>query len=167
MNDFLQTNALETAITKESLTQLMDGFAPATLLPDISRLFGSLATVCRVCVMIGPIVLLALGLAYLLFSPKEANYYFGYRCYYGMGSPEAWRYTQRMAGLIWSLLGLILTAVLLVSSMGYGGKATIEVVDAAVTSLTCELVLTVLSCLAINGLVMYHFNRSGGRRYRN
>ena len=65
MNDILQTGALESAITKESIKQLMDGFDPATLLPDISRLFGSLATVCRVCVMIGPIVLLALGLAYL------------------------------------------------------------------------------------------------------
>jgi hypothetical protein len=72
-----------------------------------------------------------------------------------------------MAGLIWSLLGLILTAVMLVSTMGYGGKAIVEVVDAAVTGLIWELVLTVLSCLAINGLVMYHFNRSGGRRYRN
>ena len=81
MNDILQTDVLETAITKESIKQLMDGFDPAQLLPDLSQLFGSLAGVCRVCVMIGPIVLLALGLAYLLFAPKEANYYFGYRCY--------------------------------------------------------------------------------------
>ena len=30
MNDILQTGALETAITKESIKQLMDGFDPAT-----------------------------------------------------------------------------------------------------------------------------------------
>lgn len=151
----------------DSIKQMMDNFDPAALLPELDSLSGWVVAIARLAVMAGPLVLLGLGIAYLLLAPKEANYTFGYRCYYGMGSPEAWRYTQRMAGLIWSLLGLVLTVVMLISIMGYGGKSVIDVVDAAVTSLIWELVLTVLSCLAINGLVMYHFNRSGGRRYRN
>jgi len=151
----------------DSIKQMMDNFDPAALLPELDSLSGWVVTIARLAVMAGPLVLLGLGIAYLLFAPKEANYTFGYRCYYGMGSPEAWRYTQRMAGLIWSLLGLVLTAVMLVSSIGYGGMPVMEVIDAAVTGLIWELVLTILSCLAINGLVMYHFNRSGGRRYRN
>ncbi len=91
----------------------MDGFDPAALLPDLSKVFGNLAAVCRFAVMIGPVVMLALGLAYLFLSPKEANYYFGYRCYYGMGSVNAWRFTQRLAGLVLSLLGGLLVVMML------------------------------------------------------
>ena len=83
-----------------------------------------------------------------------------------MGSVESWRYTQRIAGLIWGLLGLVLTVVILFSTMGYGGKTVMEVIDAAVTSLIWELVLTALSCLVINGLVIFHFDSKGRLRRR-
>lgn len=150
----------------DSIKQMMDEFDPAALLPELDSITGWVVTIARLAVIAGPIILLILGIAYLVAAPKEANYSFGYRCYHGMGSVEAWRYTQRMAGLIWGLLGLILTVVMLFSTMGYGGMAVMEVIDAAVTSLIWELILTVLSCLAINGLVMFHFDRKGGRRRR-
>ena len=100
------TAATEPELDLESIKALMDGFDPATLLPDLSKVFGSLVTVCKFAVMAGPVVLLILGLAYLFLAPKEANYYFGYRCYYGMGSVNAWRFTQRIAGALLGLLGL-------------------------------------------------------------
>ena len=49
---------------------------------------------------------------------------------------------------------------------GYGGKTVMEVIDAAVTSLIWELVLTALSCLVINGLVIFHFDSKGRLRRR-
>ena len=91
------SDATEAILDVESIKEMMDAFDPAALLPELSDVFGSLATVCRVAVMIGPVVLLVLGLGYLFLSPKEANYYFGYRCYFGMGSVHAWRFTQRLA----------------------------------------------------------------------
>ena len=161
MNDILQTGALESAITKESIKQLMDGFDPATLLPDISRLFGSLATVCRVCVMIGPIVLLALGLAYLLFSPKEANYYFGYRCYYGMGSVEAWQFTQSLAGIVWGALGLILGIVMLLVSGGFAQLETMDLLWRAVYCLAWEAGAVAVGCIGVNTVVALRYDRKG------
>ena len=103
--------ATEEVLDIASIKDAMDAFDPAALLPNLSEIFGSLATVCRWAVMIGPLVLLVLGLAYLLLSPKEANYYFGYRCYYGMGSVQAWRFTQRVSGIIMTVTGLILTII--------------------------------------------------------
>ena len=164
MNDILQTGALESAITKESIKQLMDGFDPATLLPDISRLFGSLATVCRVCVMIGPIVLLALGLAYLLFSPKEANYYFGYRCYYGMGSIYAWRFTQRFAGVILGLTGLILSIVMFTISARFAAMDVTDMVWKALSCLVWQAVITFLAHALIHLTAAWHFDRKGHYR---
>ena len=103
------TAATEGSLDIASIKSVMDGFDPASLLPDLSKVFGSLVGVCRVAVMIGPVIALILGLAYLFLAPKEANYYFGYRCYFGMGSVRAWRFTQRIAGMILGGLGLILT----------------------------------------------------------
>lgn len=166
------TEALESAATEvtngfDSIKQMMDNFDPATLLPDLTSVADTVRTVAGFAVVIGPAILLAMGLAYLFLSPKEANYRFGYRCYHGMGSVEAWRYTQRMAGLIWGALGALLTVIAFFVSIGYGGKEIVEVVDSAVTLLIWELVLTIVSCIGINGLVMYHFDRNGGRRYHN
>ncbi len=158
------TAVTESGLDLESIKAVMDGFDPASLLPDLSKVFGSLVTVCRFAVMAGPVVLLVLGLAYLFFAPKEANYYFGYRCYYGMGSVRAWRFTQRLAGLLLSLLGLILTIVMAVIS---GGFASMEVTDMAWRAVNCliwEAVLAVIVTLAINLTAAYRFDRKGELR---
>ena len=60
--------ATEAALDIESIKALLDGVDPAALLPDLSGLFGSLETVCRWAVMIGPVILLVMGLAYLFLS---------------------------------------------------------------------------------------------------
>ena len=160
----LATEATEAAIDIESIKELMDGFDPAALLPDLSKLFGSLETVCRVAVMIGPIVLLVMGLAYLFLSPKEANYYFGYRTYFGMGSVHAWRFTQRMAGIVLGGLGLILTIVMFVISGGFGKMEMMDMVWKAVDCLVWEALLALLANLAINVTAAFRFDRKGEYR---
>lgn len=159
-----ETGATEAAVDFDSIKEMMDAFDPAALLPDLAVLGDMVASIARVAVLVGPIVLLAMGLAYLFLSPKEANYRFGYRCYYGMGSVEAWRFTQRTAGLVWGGLGIALTVVMLVISGGYAGKEILEVVDSAVTCLIWEVVLTVVSCVVINLTVMLRFSGNGGLR---
>ena len=110
------------------------------------------------------VILLILGLCYLFLSPKEANYYFGYRCYFGMGSVRAWRFTQRLAGLVLGGLGLILTVVMLVIS---GSFASMEVTDMVWKALDCliwQVILTLLGTLAINITAAARFDRRGEYR---
>ena len=148
----------------EDLKSIMDAFDPASLLQELEGVLHALTVAVRLAILAGPAVVLVLGLVFLVFAPKEANYRFGYRCFFGMGSVEAWRYTQRIAGLLWSLVGALLTVISVFTAMGYGGKEIMEVVDSAVTLLIWEVVLTILSCLGINGLAMYYFDRNGNRR---
>ena len=148
----------------EDIKGLMDNFDPASLLPDLSSMAGTVATITRLAVIIGPLVLLVLGLLYFFAAPKEANYRFGYRCYFGMGSEEAWRFTQRIAGVSWAALGLVLTVLMLIISGGYGSKDISEVISSGFRCLIWELVLTGAVCLAINVLVMLRFDRKGLRR---
>ena len=148
----------------EDIKVLMDNFDPASLLPDLSSMTGIVATVTRLAVLAGPVVLLIMGLLYFFAAPKEANYRFGYRCYFGMGSEEAWRFTQRIAGILWAALGLVLSLLMLFITGGYGSKEIVDVIGSGLKCLIWEVVLTALSCLAINAAVMLRYDRKGLRR---
>ena len=81
-----------------------------------------------------------------------------------MGSVEAWRFTQRLAGMVLGGVGLVLTVVMLVITGGYGGKEVQSIMDSALTCLIWEIVLAVVSCLTINVIVMINFNSRGSLR---
>ena len=148
----------------DSIKSLLDGFDPATLLPDLTKVFDSLAPLCRIAVMIGPLVLLALGLSYLFLTPKEANYYLGYRCYFGMGSEYAWRFTQRLAGFLFAGIGLVLSVVMFAISISFSYMQLPDMVWKAASCLVVELVAAVLLILIVNISAMYHFDRKGKHR---
>ena len=149
----------------EDIKVLMDNFDPASLLPDLTTVVGKVEFITRIAVLIGPIVLLILGVAYLFFSPKEANYYFGYRCYYGMGSVQAWRFTQRLAGIVLGGLGLVLTGVMLVVSGGFGAMETMDMAWRALSCVLWEAGLAAAAVLAINITATLTFDKRG--EYRN
>ena len=158
------TAATEAALDIESIKQILDGFDPASLLPDLTSIFGIVTTACRIAVLIGPVILLVLGIAYLFFSPKEANYHFGYRCFYGMGSVEAWRFCQKLAGIVWAALGLVLTVVMLLLS---GGLSAMPIMDAIGFGLRCilwEIGIAAVSILGINLTLAIRYDRRGDRR---
>ena len=158
------TAATEAALDFEAIKKTFEDFDLAKLLPQIDSIFDKITVLCRICVMIGPILLLILGLCYLLLAPKEANFYFGYRCYYGMGSVHAWRFTQRIAGLVLGGLGLVLTVIMAILSLGFGSMEVEALLWRTVWCLVWQAVLTGLATLAINGLAMFWFNRKGELR---
>ena len=161
--EVLETNPLE-ALDIDSIKAIMDGFDPASLLPELSEIFTTLPGICRLCVMIGPLVLLALGLAYLFFAPKEANWYFGYRCYYGMGSVYAWRFTQRFAGVVLSVTGIALSIIMFVLSANFGSMDVTDMVWKALELLLWEAGITLAANVAINLAAALRFDRKGRHR---
>ena len=154
------TAATEAALDIESIKELMDAFDPASLLPELGDIFSIITTICQIAVMVGPILLLVLGLAYLFFSPKEANYYFGYRCYFGMGSVEAWKFTQRLAGIVLGLSGLILSGIMLLLSAGFPDMTPVEMVWRA---FWCLIWQAVIALLANGGIWLAAFARFDAR----
>ena len=160
------TAGTEAALDIESIKELMDAFDPASLLPQLDSVFETVVLACRIAVMVGPIVLLLMGLVYLFFTPREANHYIGYRCNYGMGSVQAWRFTQRLAGIVFGSLGLILTVVMLFVTNGFAGMEVMDMVWKAVTCLLWEAGLTILATLGVNFIVFSGFDRNGELRRR-
>lgn len=148
----------------EDLKSIMDAFDPASLLPELGSILDVLVRAVRIAALVGPAVLLVLGLGYLIFAPKEANYYFGYRCSFGMGSVEAWRFTQRLAGIVWSALGLVLLVAMLVLTRNFGDMEAYDVVWIGAKYILWEVALIAASCLFINGTVMSQFTYDGEYR---
>ena len=151
-------------MTIDDFKGLMDAFDPASLFPDLDVLIDKIPLIARIAVLIGPVILLVMGLLYLFASPKEANYYFGYRCYYGMGSEEAWRYTQRIAGIGLGALGLVLSVVMLLVSGGFAEMETMELLWRAVYCDAWEVGLAVVACLTVNTMAALRFDGKGDRR---
>ena len=148
----------------DSIKELMDGFDPASLLPQLDTVFGKVELVCRVIVMIGPALLLLLGLIYLFLTPKEANHYIGYRCYFGMGSVNAWRFTQRLAGIAFGGLGLILGVVMFFIIGSFRELALDAMVWKAAKCLLWEAALALLAHFGIMLTAAVVFDRKGSFR---
>ena len=60
-------------MTIDDFKSLMDDFELASLLPELDAILGKLALLARIAVLIGPVMLLVMGLLYFFASPKEAN----------------------------------------------------------------------------------------------
>ena len=146
------------------ITELLDGLDIAKLVPDLEGLLNKVPAIAALAVMIGPVLLLALGLLYLFAPPKEANHKAGFRTYFGMGSVQAWRFTQRIAGIALGGLGLLLTVVMGIICLGFGRLEPIPMLERAMTCLLWETVLAGVAYLTVVILVTVLFDKNGNRR---
>ena len=146
----------------EILTGLLGALSdPASLLPDLPALFEKLVGLIRVAVYAGPAALILLGLMYYFLAPKEANHHFGFRCWWGMSSVEVWQFTQKLAGIVWSILGFTLCIVMTVQSGKFRGMEADTMAYLAMKYLLLELACVVGSIILINLTVFVCFNRKG------
>lgn len=134
------------------------------LLPSIGSVVGLIKFLLVLAVLAGPLLQLGFGLLYWFKPPKEANYGLGYRCWWGMASLDAWKFTQLLAGKVFTVMGGALTLTAIVLSIIIGGFELMDMAIWVLFCLLCELVLIALACLAINVLVMLKFDKDGYRR---
>lgn len=135
------------------------------LLPDLTTLMGQVELLLRLLILVGPLILLGLGLYYFINPPAEANYTAGYRCRRAMTSVEAWQFTQRTAGTLWTLLGGGLTITMALLGRNLGSLEPMEMLTAAVGYLIWQIVLIIVSCVLINLLVFIFYDDRGYRRF--
>ena len=149
----------------ETINALIEGLKLEEVVPPLEDVLIHLEPVMKWAVMAGPIVVLVLGLIYLLVPPREANHSLGFRTFFGMGSIEAWRFTQRIAGIGLTALGLVLTLVMRGITKGFAGMEHFEMIQKAAKCLFWELGLVVGFYLAISITAAVFFDRHGERRF--
>jgi len=147
-----------------SITAFFDEIDLTKLVPELDTLLGKLQAVASWALMIGPIVMLAFGLWYFLMPPKEANHRVGFRTWFGMGSVEAWQFTQRLAGIVWGGLGIVLTVMAIIVSLTFGNKDAMQVATTAFICLMWQAGLALIGWFGIGFIVMMRYDAKGNRR---
>lgn len=148
----------------EELKSAADGFDIAALIPELGDLLDLLVPLMRLLVLAGPIALLGLGVYYFFFAPKEANHRCGYRFHYGMARVGVWRFTQRLAGLVYGPLGLVLTVVMGIICAFFGNMEAPELVWVGAKCILWQAALAGIATLAINITVIICYDSEGNRR---
>lgn len=150
----------------DKIMSLLHNFDPAAFIPKLNTVLGWIELGVRIAVMAGPLVLLFLGLLNFLAPPKEANHKMGFRALWGMGSVEAWQLTQKIAGICWGVLGIVLTVVMAIICNGFRGMDPMTMVTQAGTCLLWEFILVAAVYLGINVTMAILYDWDGNRRAR-
>lgn len=139
-------------------------FDLAAMVPDMAYVLEQVRFAVTVAVLLGPAFLLLLGLIYYFIPPKEANHKLGFRTYFGMGSVEAWQFTQKVAGIAYGGLGLILLIVMLIVISGFDAKDHFEMVNTAMVCMLWQGALALAARLTTVVLATILFDKHGNRR---
>ena len=148
----------------DEILSLLQDFDIANLLPEPDKFLGSLESTARLVVLAGPLVMLVLGLWDYFMPPKEANHSVGFRTYWGMGSVQAWRFAQKLAGMGYTALGGALTIIMAVVSIFFNGEKALAMINTALVCVIIELVLVLILWIGINVLVYRAFDKDGNLR---
>ena len=141
------------------LLSLLQDFDIANFLPEPDKFLRSLAGWARLMVLVGPVVLLALGLWYLYGPPGEVRNTVGLRIFHVGDNPKAWRYAKKLAGAAYTALGGGLTVVMLVVSLFFNFLWGMGMITVALICVILELLLLVGVWIAINILVERNFGK--------
>ena len=147
----------------ESITAFLENFDLTKFVPDLSNLLSSMESLCTFAMLVGPLLLLGFGIWYLFWPRKKVGSRGGFYAYFAMGSKEAWNYTQRMAGLIWTGLGGVLLLVMAIVCITMDGTSD-QLMRTAMTCMIWQASLAVLSWGVISALPIIFFTKDGRRR---
>ena len=145
----------------DQVVALVDEFDLASVFPPMDTVIGWVTLLAWLCALAAPVVMLILGLRYRYAPAEKANYKSGYRFFLAMGSPEAWHYTQRLAGIVWTLLGGAMAAIMLIICLFFGLMNPMTMVSVVLWSVGIQLLLIVASCVVINKMVADHYAQDG------
>ena len=172
LNKLLEKLGLENLIPlleklggEEGIPNLDDSFKLAELFPKLDKFWDTVSMLTRIFVMVGPLVLLGLGLLYFFAPPKEANHKLGFRTPWGMGSVEAWRFTQRVAGSIFGIAGFVMMLVMAKICNGYKTMDPVDAIQSAGQNLLWQAGIILVLCIVCHIIPIIFYTWKGEFRF--
>ena len=148
----------------DKITAFFDSIDLTKLIPEMDTLLGKVQTITSLALIIGPVIMLVLGLWYFFLPPKEANHRAGFRTWFGMGSVEAWKFSQKIAGLAYGGLGAILLLVMFIIVLTFFGKDLFQIANSAIICLLWEAGLTLIARITVSIMCYIYFDKDGNRK---
>lgn len=150
----------------EKITELLNSLGElGDLLPELEKVTGWVQWLISAAVRVGPVCILVLGLIYLLIPPKEANQTAGYRTYFGMGSVKAWRFTQLVAGIIMTVVGLVLFLIARKAVQGFDAMDLMAAGEKAFSLIKTQVICAAVIYVFMMVLTFVMFDRKGNPRF--
>ena len=149
----------------EKITELLNTFSLEKYIPKLDTLMGWVQWLVSLAVRVGPICILVLGLIYLLIPPKEANRKAGFRTYFGMGGVIAWNVTQRLAGIVMTITGLILTIIAYKRIGEFSSYDMMTMANVAIKMVKSQVICAIVIYVFMFLLTAVLFNRNGDCRF--
>ena len=148
----------------DDILSILQDFDVANFLPEPGDYISSLVGWVRFAVLLGPLILLILGVWYYFWPPKEANHSVGFRTYWGMGSIKAWLFSQKLAGMSFMILGGVLLILSLIVSFTFSGEKAMGMINTAFVLVLIQLLLILSVWVALNLLIYRAFDKDGKSR---
>ena len=145
------------------ITKLFD-LDLAKFVPKMPVFLGVLRALLVIIILLGPILLVTLGAMYLLRPAPEANFKYGFRTYFGMGSVEAWKFSQKMAGLAFGGLGAVLLLIMFIVVMTFFKKDLFQIANSAIVCLIWQAALALIARIAVGVMCYIYFDKDGNRK---
>ena len=117
--------------------------------------------------LVSPLATLILGLLCWRFPPKGPTWAFGYRSRRARASDESWQFAQRLAGRIWSCLGLVLVICALFACNAMPDLLLEDQVRRTLTWLAVQILCLVLATCAVELVLLRKFDRFGRPKHSN
>ena len=148
----------------EAITAFLESFDIAKLLPELGAFISDLRFWAGLFLLIGPLVMLALGAWYFFLPTNEANHYIGFRCRSGMGSVQAWRYAQRLAGMFYMVAGGLLTVLSVIMIVVLALAEPMAMATTALIVMILQAIAAVALWVVLQALIGKHFDKEGNRK---
>lgn len=136
----------------------------AALVPDMPVVMVTVGFLLVLAVLAGPILLVTMGALYLFKPAPEANFKYGFRTYFGMGSIQAWQFSQKIGGLAFAGLGVPLLLAMLIMALTFIGKDLLQVATTATICLLWQAGLTLIARITVAVLCGIYFDKNGNPR---
>ena len=143
---------------------LLNDFDLMSMLPDLADVMDWIVKLVNLALIIGPVILAVMGLWYFLLPSREANRTVGYRFLWGMGSVKSWKFTQRLAGIVWFYIGYRMASEAYDNRFQLQEMETLDLMYTSIEIMIKQVGIVVVSCLAINAVVFLLFNFKGNYR---
>ena len=147
----------------EFITKLFD-LDLSKLVPEISVFLGTVRALLVLALLTGPVLMITLGAMYLLKPAPEANFKYGFRTYYGMGSIEAWQFSQKIAGLAFGGLGALFFVIMFIVVLTFIGKDLFRIATTTIVCLTIQIIFILVARTVVAFLCRKYFDKDGNRR---
>ena len=147
-----------------SISGYFETLDPTELLPPADTFLALSVILIIICLFIGPVLMFLAGQKYIKAPSPLPNFKTGFRTYFGMGSKAAWDYAQRLAGMIWSILGAVMGGAMVIVCLIFLFNNPAQIGFIALVCMIVQASLTVLSWAAVTIMVTVNYDKQGQLR---